>query len=382
MDKELLLKIHAVTGETVSVSGDGESVSMVPFSGEAESELFTGAVLGEGVDTQHTAGGVSRLSARYMLEGRDLAGERCRIFIGNEGVLGEGSTRPKLITDSRLLEWLCRAPLTGSIEPAEGGVCVSISEQVCGFERSELSFGTEDGRHIYGELYLPDNGEKRHPLLIASHGLNSSAGQIRSQIELIAKRGIACYAYDFCGGGNDTRSSGSTADMSIRTEQRDLRDVFGRVTALPDIDPERVYLYGESQGGFVTALTAPELNGRVRELFLVYPAFCIPHDWLGRLEELPDSEPFEFANVMLSRKYAEEVPDYDVFAQAAKFVGHITVFHGDCDPVVDLNYSRQLTAACPDAELFVCPGQGHWLNGSFRLAAAGLIADRIKADKK
>lgn len=380
MSKELLMKINVTTGEPVTVTDGQTTVSMVPFSGAAESELFTGAVLDGAYDTQRSdSGGRCHLSARYVLEGRDISGERCRMFIENNGVFGEGDTAPVIVSDGRMTGWLSRARLSGSVEDTDEGVTVSIFEEVCGYERREHSFTAEDGRIICGELYLPDTGAERHPLVIASHGLNSSAEDMREQLGEIAKRGVACYAYDFCGGGNRTKSTGETTEMSIRTEQRDLREVFRHITALPEIDPERVYLFGESQGGFVSALTAPELNGRVRELFLVYPAFCIPHDWLGRLEEFPDG-PIEFANVTLSRKYAEEVPDYDVFAHTAKFQGHITVFHGDKDPMVDIGYSRKLTETCPDAELFVCPEQGHWLSSPFKKAAAGIIADRINGN--
>ncbi len=382
MEKELLFEINVAAGEPVSVSDGRESVCMVPFGGVTESELFTGAVLGEGIDTQTTISEKTALSARYMLEGRDLLGERCRIFIENNGIFGEDHTRPRLVTDSRLLGWLGRAPLSGRVSPEGTGVRVGIFEEVCGFERTEHSFNAEDGRHIFGELYLPDNGAERHPLLIAAHGFNSCSEQLREQLGMIAARGIACYAFDFCGGGNRTKSDGSPTGMSIRTEQNDLREVYRHITALPEIDPERVFLYGESQGGFVSALTAPELNGRVKELFLIYPAFCIPNDWLGRLEELSDDEPVSFIGVTLSRKYAEEVPAYDVFARTAEFDGHITIFHGDADTMVDPDYSRRLISVCPDAELFICPGQGHRLDDRFRKAAAGVIADRIKAYSK
>ncbi len=377
MKEQLLLKISVTTGECVNVSGGGRNVSLVPFGGEADSDLFTGAVLGEGVDRQMTEGGVTQLSARYMLEGRDLSGGRCRIFIENNGSSDQLSTAPQITTDGRLIGWLNNASLRGSIKPDEGGVCVSIFEQLYGFERIEHCFTAADGRRIYGELFLPDNGESRHPLLIAAHGFNSGTWQLREQIEQIVSRGVACYAFDFCGGGNGTKSDGSPAEMSIRTEQRDLRDVFEHITALPEVDPERVYLYGESQGGFVTALTAAELGERVKGLFLVYPAFCIPHEWLGRIEEFNETELIEFMGVKLSRKYAEEVPDYDIYAQAAKFKGHVTIFHGDCDRIVDLSYSEKLAEVCPDAELFVCPEQGHKLNSRFKRAAAGMISDRI-----
>ena len=38
----------------------------------------------------------------------------------------------------------------------------------------------------------------------------------------LAKKGYAVYCFDFCGGSPGSRSSGSTLEMSIFTEQKDL----------------------------------------------------------------------------------------------------------------------------------------------------------------
>jgi len=59
---------------------------MIPFGGTVEGELFHGKVLAGGVDTQTVdQNGVRHMSARYMLEGVDNAGEPCHIYIDNNG---------------------------------------------------------------------------------------------------------------------------------------------------------------------------------------------------------------------------------------------------------------------------------------------------------
>ena len=79
-----------------------------------------------GVDTQRETDGVGGLSARYMLEGVDSAGEKCRIFIENEAAFGDAWTRPTLLTDSAALRWLETAPKAGRIVTEGGRLTILI----------------------------------------------------------------------------------------------------------------------------------------------------------------------------------------------------------------------------------------------------------------
>jgi hypothetical protein len=59
---------------------------MILFHGDADCDNFHGKVLPGGVDTQVQYQGEKRsLSARYILEGTDIDGCSCRIFVENEG---------------------------------------------------------------------------------------------------------------------------------------------------------------------------------------------------------------------------------------------------------------------------------------------------------
>ena len=124
--QELLTEIRVICREAISVRGQTRDIVMIPFDGEAEGPLFRGRVIGPGVDTQTVAkDGKAVLSARYMLEGTDADGERCRIFIENQGSWEDGF-RPRLVTDSPLLKAWETARLSASVTPAEQGVTVRI----------------------------------------------------------------------------------------------------------------------------------------------------------------------------------------------------------------------------------------------------------------
>jgi len=87
-------------------------VSMIPFGGKVESELFTGTILPGGVDVQvQNAAGIRHMCARYMFEGVDHTGAKCLLFVDNNGyfepreknVPGPFYTCPTFMTDSTAL---------------------------------------------------------------------------------------------------------------------------------------------------------------------------------------------------------------------------------------------------------------------------------------
>ena len=123
--KELLLEIHVTCREAVSVEGGSRKIVMVPFDGQAEGPLFTGRIIGTGVDTQTIENGGITLSARYMMEGKDAEGNPCRIFVENQGN-GESGFHPMIVTDSALLREWETAELSATVEGAPGGVIVRI----------------------------------------------------------------------------------------------------------------------------------------------------------------------------------------------------------------------------------------------------------------
>ena len=126
MAEELLLEIKVVCDPALTVQGHTRDIVMIPFTGTASGPYFTGKIIGPGVDTQKVPkDGAPALSARYMLEGTDKAGNACRIFIENEGTL-VGGFRPMIVTDSPLLQDWETAPLRATVEGIPGGVLVRV----------------------------------------------------------------------------------------------------------------------------------------------------------------------------------------------------------------------------------------------------------------
>ena len=129
MTKEPILTIKVNCLEAAAVKGHTMDIVMVPFTGTAEGPYFTGTVSGTGMDTQKIEkNGRCRLSARYILEGKDADGLPCKLFIENESG-ADGKLRPKIVTDSEVLAAWETSPLYAELEPAEGGVVIRIFKE-------------------------------------------------------------------------------------------------------------------------------------------------------------------------------------------------------------------------------------------------------------
>ena len=235
----------------------------------------------------------------------------------------------------------------------------------CEFAKEELHC-TYDGVDIFGTLYTPDNGRDVHPAVILSHGYNCIGEDMQDIAASLAQNGVLAYTFDYCGGSTRSASSGESVDMSIESEQDNLRHVIDMISEMEAVDSTQLYLYGESQGGFVAALTGAEMPDRIAGMFLVYPAFSIVDQWLAMN---PDdmTEPFTFMGSMtLSKTFYDGVPRYDVYEHIKAFTNPVIIYQGDKDPVVGLNYAKRVDEALPDSELIVVEGAGHGFGGKDR----------------
>ncbi|MDE7288570.1 MAG: DUF3237 family protein [Oscillospiraceae bacterium] len=121
-----LFDVYVDIIDTISVKGKLRDVCMLSFTGKVSGRYFNGKVIGTGVDTQYLSkDNRALLSARYMLEGKDIEGNECRCFIENNGSFDNGFV-PKIVNDSQALAKFEEAELKAEIAAKENGVIVSI----------------------------------------------------------------------------------------------------------------------------------------------------------------------------------------------------------------------------------------------------------------
>ena len=132
------VKVEFDNFKPVSMEGENGSVVMIPFSGYVKGEIFEGIVEPCGVDTQvRNAAGIRHMSARYMLTGKDNAGQDAHIYVENNGWFDENTgkmtmpfhTVPTFYTDSKALApYLHRSQFVGEGHALEDGLHILFFE--------------------------------------------------------------------------------------------------------------------------------------------------------------------------------------------------------------------------------------------------------------
>ncbi len=235
-------------------------------------------------------------------------------------------------------------------------------------------------REIYGVSYIPNRMEKC-PVVIFSHGFNGTNVDFAMHSDYLAKNGVGAYCFDFCGGSVNSKSDLKTNEMSIFTEKEDLCAVVENIKNWGHIDPDRIYLFGGSQGGLVSALVADECIEEIKGLLLLFPALCIADNWNERfptLESIPDME--ELWGVQLGRVFFESIHEYKVFDHIGKFNKNVLIFHGDQDDIVALEYGKKASKLYPHARIEVFPGEGHGFSEAGNKRVAEMAYEFIKAN--
>lgn len=252
------------------------------------------------------------------------------------------------------------------------------AEESMGYDIQELWLD-RDGLRIYGELYLPE-AEGQHPLVILSHGFGGNHGNCADYAAAFASQGIAAYVYDFIGGGLGSRSDGEMTQMSVLTEAEDLSAVLDRLKSREDIDGQSVFLFGESQGGFVSTYVAGTRPEDVAGLIALYPAYVLQDDARRRVPD-PENIP-ETMNIMgmtVGAIYNRDALSFDIYDVMADYPGKTLIIHGTADSIAPIAYSERAVETFPDAELIRIEGANHGFYGSDQDTAAQAAVDFVRS---
>lgn len=253
--------------------------------------------------------------------------------------------------------------------------------------RRHIMWCKHDGKKVFGVAYLPEAAEQsfftgeKFPTVVLAHGLGADHTHMDVYAQMLARAGFVTYAIDFCGGGPDSKSDGTTLDMTVKTEMDDLRAAVDLMLSEPFTNPRQLFLMGNSQGGYVSAMLAQQMPDTFRAIALVYPAFSLYEATRARYaqdSDIPDED--EFFGLRLSRAYAVDALAHDPFERMDSYGHDVLIVHGTDDQVVPLEYSRRAVGTYPSARLEVIDGAGHGFRGETREHAAHLVLDFFKAE--
>lgn len=203
-----------------------------------------------------------------------------------------------------------------------------------------------DGLTIRGTEYRPEGDCL--PIAIVSHGFMAFQDTVRQYAVVLAEMGYVSYCFDFCGGCViKGKSDGSTAEMFVLTEVKDLEAVIRYARGREYSNPEEILLMGCSQGGFVSAIAASKLNGIISKLVMFYPALCIPDDARAGKMIFAKFDPGNIPDIIrcgpmkLGKCYVEDVIGIDPYQEIKEFTGDVLIVHGTRDKIVDIEYSKR-----------------------------------------
>lgn len=125
------------------------------------------------------------------------------------------------------------------------------------YDEREVRFESADGTVLAGTIFAP-RSDGPHPGVVFLHGSGrETRGEFRYLAKLYARHGFAALAYDKRGAGE---SGGSTYEVGYDGYAADGAAAVRRLGREPDVDPDRIGLFGHSEGGWVAPLAAREID--------------------------------------------------------------------------------------------------------------------------
>ena len=128
--------------------------------------------------------------------------------------------------------------------------------------RKDIVFYSE-GAKIAGHLYLPESFDagRRYPALVLCHGFAGIKEALLPPFaEGFSKNGFVVLTFDYRGFGG---SEGERGWLIPSLQVKDIRNAITYMETLPEIDPEKIALWGSSFGG-ANAICVTAADKRVK----------------------------------------------------------------------------------------------------------------------
>ena len=258
-----------------------------------------------------------------------------------------------------------------------------------------MSYTTEDRYcqrdelRIYGKLFLPETEEggagpkRRFSLAIFAHEFHCRYTRGETYGAMLADAGIALYTFDFCGNSDESFSDGVQEDQSVKSNIQDLVAVYNMAKEWPEIDPERIFFIGASQGGYAAAEAASMYFQDTPLLCLLYPAFsmtCFLTAPFADVSEIPEKTEYMFGGTRAvhGKGFIEDLWYRDPYGDIKNYGNPVLILQGTDDWYVPLCFAKAAQLTFPDAELIIYDGCKHLFRGEWKVRAAQDILAFIK----
>ncbi len=132
----LIMEFHIIIKpeQINSFKTDDHAVTIIPFEGYVDSDLFTGTIVPGAADIQVTdPAGVRHMCAKYMFTGKDASNQPCHLYVENNGYFMRDQSPspfeayPTFISDSKKLnDYLGSNHFRSEGHSAPDGVTIKI----------------------------------------------------------------------------------------------------------------------------------------------------------------------------------------------------------------------------------------------------------------
>lgn len=254
----------------------------------------------------------------------------------------------------------------------------------------QVTFKSEDGWEIHGQLFEPEPeghaSQSRKPALVFIHG-----GSMRQMMlgfhymyyyhnayamnQYLASRGYVVLAVNYRTGIMYGRHFREPADGGPRggAEYKDVAAAGRYLRTLPNVDPQRIGLWGGSYGGYLTAMGLAHNS----DVFAAGVDLHGVHDWSAFGEEYPKDAPDRDAAMKLAFQSSPN-------AAIAGWKSPVLLIHGDDDRNVDFSQTvdllQRLRAQNVHVEELIYPDEVHdfllWKNWIGAYGAAEQFFER------
>jgi dipeptidyl aminopeptidase/acylaminoacyl peptidase len=223
-----------------------------------------------------------------------------------------------------------------------------------------------DGFDIVGQLYLPA-GDTLYPTVCVCHGIPARAPDLKDRgyallAEQICRHGFAVLIFNFRGAGK------SGGNLDILGWVRDLKVAIDYLSALSEVDKDRLYLLGFSGGAAVSVYLASQ-DKRLSAIvacacpaeFSFFTEVDDPQDLIDHFRGIgairDDDFPSSIENWLDGFEIVRPI-DYIAGISPRPLL----LVHGSRDDTVGLSHARRLYArAGQPKKLVIVEGAGHRL---------------------
>jgi dipeptidyl aminopeptidase/acylaminoacyl peptidase len=232
----------------------------------------------------------------------------------------------------------------------------------------DVKFKNRDNINLKG-WFLPAGGSVPAPTIIIAHGLGASKSDFVDLGACFVKEGFNVLLFDFRAHGE---SGGSGCSLGLK-EQDDITAAIDYVMTRPDVDHQKIGLYGFSLGGAVAILAAAK-DTRIKAVVADSPFASLKEMSANVLRNSYLLPYFPFVHLVnlfyriLFNGWMEEVePVKEVKNISPRPVLLIT---SDLDEMIPSAHAKQLYSAALDPkELWVVKGASH--GGTMAVAKGG-----------